>query len=123
MVAEGLILPDRDIEIEVTGNAGPVGADLATPLAVTLTELIQNSIEHAFPEGRSGTVAVEIGREAEEIVLVVRDDGAGFNDDALFGGRLGLQIVRSLIDELGGTFEISSDGGTRVEVRVPSRSR
>lgn len=123
MVAEGLILPDRDIEIKVTGNAGPVGADLATPLAVTLTELIQNSIEHAFPEGRSGTVAVEIGREAEEIVLVVRDDGAGFNDDALFGGRLGLQIVRSLIDELGGTFEISSDGGTRVEVRVPSRSR
>ena len=121
MVAEGLILPDRAIEIKVTGNAGPVGADLATPLAVTLTELIQNAIEHAFPDGASGTVAVEIAREREEIVLVVRDDGAGFRNDALFGGRLGLQIVRSLIDELGGSFDIQSEGGTRVEVRVPTR--
>ncbi|HEV3473393.1 MAG TPA: histidine kinase N-terminal domain-containing protein [Actinomycetota bacterium] len=121
MVAEGLILPEREIEIKVTGNAGPVGADLATPLAVTLTELIQNSIEHRFGDGRSGTVAVEIARERDEIVLVVRDDGAGFKDDALFGGRLGLQIVRSLIDELGGRFEIQSEGGTRVEVRVPTQ--
>jgi two-component sensor histidine kinase len=120
MVSEGLVLPGHSIEIKVSGTAGPVGADLATPLAVTLTELLQNSIEHAFPDG-SGTIAVEISRAAREVVVVVRDDGRGFDADALGGGRLGLQIVRSLIEELGGTFAITSQGGTRVELRVPVR--
>ena len=122
MVGEGLVLPDRRIEIKVTGEAGPVGADLATPLAVTLTELLQNAIDHAYPDGASGTIAVEIARERDEIVMVVRDDGAGIPTGALKGARLGLQIVRSLIEELNGTFEITSEGGTRVEVRVPVKA-
>lgn len=121
MVSEGLVLPGRQIEIKVTGTAGPVGADLATPLAVTLTELLQNAIEHAFGDEAPGTIAVEVSREADEVVLIVRDDGAGIPSGALKGARLGLQIVRSLIQELSGTFDISSDGGTRVEVRVPVR--
>jgi two-component sensor histidine kinase len=120
MVSEGLVLPDRHVEIKVSGRAGRLGADLATPLAVTLTELLQNAIEHAFPDQRSGTVAVEIGREKNEVVMVVRDDGVGVPSGALTGARLGLQIVRSLIDELGGSLDIIPNGGTTVEVRVPT---
>lgn len=123
MVSDGLILPERDITIKVTGSAGPLGADLATPLAVTLTELLQNAIEHAFPDGRSGTIAVEIDRDANDVVMVVRDDGIGMSSGVLTGARLGLQIVRSLIDELGGSLEVVPNGGTRVEVRVPVKSR
>ncbi|MEA2452867.1 MAG: two-component system, sensor histidine kinase PdtaS [Actinomycetota bacterium] len=120
MVTEGLVLPGHSIEIKVTGSTGPLGAEVATPLAVTLTELLQNSIEHAFPEG-SGTITVEIAREARDVVVVVRDNGVGIKDDALGSGRLGLQIVRSLIEELGGTFSVTSDSGTRAELRVPVR--
>lgn len=122
MVADGLVLPDRDITIKVTGDAGPVAADLATPLAVTLTELLQNSIEHAFPEERSGMIAIELDRARDDIVMVVRDDGVGMPSGGLTGARLGLQIIRSLIDELGGSVEVTSDAGTRVEVRVPVKS-
>jgi two-component sensor histidine kinase len=119
MVREGLVLPGRGIEIKVTGSAGPLGADLATPLAVTLTELLQNAVEHAFPDDRDGTVAVELARSAREVAMVVWDDGTGIPDGALEGSRLGLQIVRSLIAELGGEIDITSNGGTRVEIRVP----
>ena len=120
MVSEGLVLPERQIEIKVSGSTGPLGADLATPLAVTLTELLQNAIEHAFPDHRSGTIAVEIGKERNDVVMIVRDDGVGIPTGALTGARLGLQIVRSLIDELGGTLELTPNGGTTVEVRVPT---
>jgi two-component sensor histidine kinase len=119
MVADGLALPDRNVEIKVTGSAGPLGADIATPLAVTLTELLQNALEHAFPDGSSGTVAVELTRAHGELTMVVRDDGVGLSGDPLEGSRLGLQIVRSLIGELDGDFGVSSDGGTTVEVRIP----
>jgi two-component sensor histidine kinase len=119
MVREGLVLPGRDIEIKVTGSAGHLGADLATPLAVTLTELLQNAVEHAFPDDRDGTVAVELSRTPREVGMVVWDDGVGVPAGALEGSRLGLQIVRSLIAELGGTIEIASNGGTRAEIVVP----
>ncbi len=121
MVGEGLVLPGRAIEIKVAGETGALGADLATPLAVVLTELLQNAIEHAFPDDGRGTIVVELGRDAERVTMVVRDDGIGVRGDALEGSRLGLQIVRSLIDELGGTFEIASGAGTSIEVEVPGR--
>jgi two-component system, sensor histidine kinase PdtaS len=120
MVAEGLVLPDREVEIKVTGQTGPLGAEYATPLAVTLAELLQNAIEHAFPDGGSGTVKVELSREGEEVVVIVWDDGVGMKGDPLEGARLGLQIVRSLIEEMGGQFSVTTEIGTRVELRVPT---
>jgi two-component sensor histidine kinase len=120
MVGDGLVLPHQQIEVKVSGRVGPLGADLATPLAVTLAELLQNAIEHAFPDDRSGTVKVELSREDDYAVMVVWDDGVGISNNVLGGARLGLQIVRSLIDELGGTMTVAADDGTRVEIRVPA---
>jgi len=122
MVADGLLSPDAQIEVKMSGRTGPIGADLATPLAVTVTELIQNSIEHAFPESRSGAIGVELAREGSELVVVVWDDGVGMTEDPAKSTRLGLQIVRSLIGELGGAFTQSSNGGTRSEIRIPLKS-
>ncbi|MFN2593924.1 MAG: sensor histidine kinase [Actinomycetota bacterium] len=130
MLGEGMILPGRDISVTVTGSAGPVGAELATPLAVTLTELLHNAIEHAYPDGTGGTIAVELARSDTGLSMLVRDDGAGIKGNPLEGSRLGLQIVNSLVSELGGTFEITTappnaesgsllKGGTTVQVRVP----
>ena len=121
MVSEGLVLPEHRIDIKVTGSTGPLRADLATPLAVTLAELIQNAVEHAFPDGRTGTIGIELSvDDGGEIAVVVWDDGIGISADIADVGRLGLQIVRSLIQELGGTFVITTGAGTRVEVRVPA---
>jgi len=120
MVSEGLVLPDRQVEIKVTGSTGPLAADLATPLSVAVTELLQNSIEHAFPDVATGTVVVELAREKGVAVVVVRDDGVGMPEKAPASARLGLNIVRTLIAELGGSFEIEVDGGTRIELRVPT---
>jgi two-component sensor histidine kinase len=119
MVAEGLLLPERGVEIKVAGSTGPLEAQVATPLAVTLTELIQNAIEHAFPDGRGGTIGVELSRDDDEVSVIVWDDGIGISGDALEGARLGLQIVRTLVQELDGRFEIGSENGTRVELHIP----
>lgn len=123
MVGDGLILPDRLVKIEVEGRVGAIGADLATPLAVTVTELLQNAIEHAFPD-KDGSIRIHLARRGDGIVLNVRDDGVGISAEAVKGSRLGLQIVRSLIEELGGEFSISAhpDGGTTAEVQVPIRA-
>jgi two-component system, sensor histidine kinase PdtaS len=120
MVAEGLAPPDSDIDLKVAGTTGPVDAGVATPLAVIMTELLQNALEHAFPKATTGSITVELSREPSHVVVNVRDDGIGMGQREETDSNLGLQIVRTLVAELKGTFEIVSDGGTNAEVRIPA---
>lgn len=123
MVTEGLALPEQAIELKVTGATGALGSDLATPLAVVVTELVQNAIEHAFVGRASGSIAIELAHTNGEVIVQVRDDGVGMKAAPPGSGRLGLQIVRTLIEELGGRFAVESDGGTTASVRIPTKPR
>jgi two-component system, sensor histidine kinase PdtaS len=120
MVAEGSVLPDRAIDVKVVGATGRVAAAVATPLAVVLTELLHNAIEHAFVETSKGSISVELDRQGADIIVVVRDDGVGMEPGVFDGPRLGLHIVRTLVAELGGRFDVATNGGTCVEIRVPA---
>ncbi len=141
MVEEELIDPDRRVTVTITGDAGSVPPEVATPLAVVLNELLQNTVDHAFPrlvEGHSsgpladGHVVIDLADDGRELTMRVSDDGVGlpvaFDLDQSPG--LGLSIVRSLVtSQLDGTIHLqrgdgsgSGDGvgpGTVVEVRVP----
>jgi two-component system, sensor histidine kinase PdtaS len=116
MVREGLAAPGLDLAVE--GSMGEVSAAVATPLAVVLSELLQNSVEHAEP----GRIGVLLRREDGSLRLEVRDDGRGLPkgfslDD---GAGLGLSIVRGLVEsELGGEMALDDAGGTTAVVRVP----
>lgn len=105
------------------GSFGVLVAEVATPLAMVLTELVQNAVEHAYA-GRSGDVRVAARRAADRLDVTVADDGhglpAGF--DLAGSDRLGLQIVRTLVEgELRGTLALSpgAGGGTVVALSVP----
>jgi two-component sensor histidine kinase len=119
------------VRLRRTGSFGTIGSEVATPLAMVLTEVLQNAMEHAFPEGGAGAVEVH-ARNAEGILRVrVADDGVGLPEgfDPAASASLGLSIVRTLVGELGGTLEIGrrdADAtapapGTVVEVTVPAR--
>src|SRR5918992_3884973 len=77
MVRDGLVAPGANIAFSVRGSAGDLQASLATPLAVTLTELLQNAVEHAFPDGREGSITVELDHHPERVFMWVSDDGGG----------------------------------------------
>lgn len=119
MVEEGLTSPERPIEFRITGDGGKVSSPAATALAVVLTELLQNVVDHAYPPGTLRTdergveeqarVGIEVAQSAGMMHLTVVDDGVGiqpgFDPDSTTS--LGLSIVRGLIDELGGEISFS----------------
>lgn len=124
MLASGLTDPERPVTIEVEGGAGELPADVATPLALVVSELLQNAVEHGFAKD-AGTAVVELHREDERLRVVVRDDGVGLPEgwslesDAQLGLRIALTLVES---ELGGVLEVtraSTAGGTRCEAILP----
>jgi two-component system, sensor histidine kinase PdtaS len=109
-MAEDSVVSSRPIEITVDGDLGEVSADVATPLAVILAEVLQNAVEHAFvdpvepeqgtepgrgferrgdvePRGEgersddhAGHVRVELAHGRDELWVTVRDDGCGLEE-------------------------------------------
>lgn len=127
MVAE--ISPGR-VEGRRTGRFGILDAEVATPLSMVLTEVLQNALEHGFRPGDTGEVEVSAvrggTRKDARLLITVQDNGVGLPEgfDAHTSGNLGLQIVRTLVEgELGGTFDMNGapEGGTRVLLDIPVR--
>jgi two-component sensor histidine kinase len=137
--------PETKVAPKRTGSFGVLPAEVATPLAMALTELLQNALEHGLVN-RFGTLEVIARRYGEDraaepienegsegretpadggrLVTIVADDGVGLpaDFDAESTTSLGLQIVRTLIvGELGGRldFRPRPGGGTEVVVDVP----
>lgn len=105
-----------DVRVALEGDDFEVESDLATTIALIINELLQNSLEYAFV-GQSGgliRIVVEKGELYSQIQVI--DDGIGFDIDKVDKSRLGLYIVRSLVqDKLRGKLNIESHrGGTSV---------
>ncbi len=123
--------PERPIHFEVIGDAGLVPSDIVTPLAVVLNELLQNTVDHAFPgsthpsEGEVRLVEIFLDRSEEEIRMAVRDNGIGVpaDFDSSTQQGLGLTIIRGLATtELGGAIEVrrrKDVPGSEALVQVP----
>jgi two-component sensor histidine kinase len=126
-MAEDSVVSSAKVAFSVTGELGEVPADVATPLAVVLAELLQNAVEHAFIEfedddtdrpdhpgagtsrdgSRSvGHIAVHLLADGSRLSVEVVDDGSGLPDGFDFDvtTSLGLSIVRDLVrTQLDGT--------------------
>ncbi|MEY4639460.1 MAG: hypothetical protein RLY13_458 [Actinomycetota bacterium] len=111
---------NTSVKTILDGKFGQLKSEMATPLAVALTEIITNAVEHGLAE-RSGVVAVNAERKQRQLLITVSDNGKGLTDGKL-GEGLGTQIIRTLIEgELRGSIHWSSpkEGGTRVAITLP----
>ncbi len=121
---------NQRVERQRTGQSfGRLKAEDATSLAMILSELVQNAIEHGFPVSAdppdaaapAGMVGVDVVREMLEsgqdrLTVAITDNGAGMQPGRRPGSGLGTQIVQSLVGDLRGTITWApvEPHGTRV---------
>ena len=108
------------VKADRVGSFGSLPGVIATPLAMVLTELIQNAVEHAYGPG-GGTLTLSVNRIRDRVRLRVTDDGLGLPGTFDPADSLGLSIVTTLVEgELGGTltFERRTSGGTTVAISL-----
>ena len=132
MMAGEVSSPEVRVVPKITGQFGMLPASVATPLAMVLTELLQNALQHGFggpargADGDGGIIEVVAARAPEQLTVTVSDSGAGLpaDFDLESATSLGLQIVRTLVvTELGGQLSITPrpEGGTVALVDLPVR--
>ena len=77
----------------------------ASPLSLILNELVTNAIVHGFPEPESGVIKVSLRLSEGAGELRVQDDGFGMKPVAPESQGMGLQIARTLANQIGGSLE------------------
>jgi two-component sensor histidine kinase len=117
--------PETKVHLRRASSFGVLPAEVATPLAMVLNELLLNAVEHGFPGAETeGEVVISAHRFRRQLHVSVADNGRGlpkgFDVDAT--ERLGLHIVRTLArGELRGSIEMRgrAGGGTEAVIVVP----
>jgi len=97
--------------------------DQATPCGLLVNEMLSNCLKHAFPDGRTGEVVVQLkpGSQPGQWCVCVRDNGVGLPDDFEVRGQqsLGFQLMSDLARQLGGQLQVNSGPGTSLAVTFP----
>ena len=125
LVSHALELSPRmsELRIERTGGLGSLEPRIATPLALVITELIHNALEHGLAETGSA-LGIHVTATSTELQVTISDDGVGLPQDfdIATSPNLGLQIVRTLTEnELRGTLSLVTDTNeTKAILKFPS---
>lgn len=107
------------VELEVHVRSRIINLDKAIPCGIIINELVSNSFKYAFSNKKPGNIRVEFNQDERELYhLTVSDTGVGLpqNLDINKTPTLGLQLVNSLVGQLNGKMQISTQPGTTFSI-------
>ena len=112
----------QQVDLRLHADAFQLANDLAVPVALILNELIANALKYGRPTEGMPEIRVRLELAGSEYVLVVTDNGPGFDFAETRKRASGLGLVRGLVRQLGGTLSVEKAPGARVIVRFWDRS-
>ncbi|WP_430592448.1 sensor histidine kinase [Humidisolicoccus flavus] len=121
LTSEVASIHNAKVRTERRGSFGVLPSAYATPLALALTELVTNAVEHGLAGRDDGLVRITAFRDDDSLRVQVCDNGIGIPEGGV-GSGLGTQIVKTLITgELSGSIDWGKREaeGTEVEITVP----
>jgi len=110
------------VSLDVCGEDTQVDLNVALPCGLLVTEIVTNSVKHAFPEGLKGSVRAELKlTQPDMIELLIGDDGIGFEESKVRRSRrsLGIRLIRQLISQLKASMEKLQSSGTTYRILFP----
>jgi signal transduction histidine kinase len=93
--------------------------DLPAAVEVALYRIASEAMHNTVKHSGGSQCAVSISVEPDQVRMIIKDDGRGLPDPLIEG--VGLAAIRERAAELGGTVEMTTDGGTTVTTLVPLR--
>jgi signal transduction histidine kinase len=117
------MLPGRhELNVETRFGAEP---DISDEAKLALYRIAQEATSNAGKHAQAQNVTISLARDERAVMLEISDDGHGFAPAGSFPGRLGLKTMQERAHKIGGTWEITSHGGsgTHIRVRLPLGER
>tara|TARA_R100000908_G_scaffold59878_2_gene36770 strand:- start:7098 stop:8993 length:1896 start_codon:yes stop_codon:yes gene_type:complete len=103
---------DQKVNIEYDFGSILFNINQAIPLGLLLNELVTNSFKHAFKDVEQGKIEIFFSQNANTIHVKYKDNGQGFDDKVFLQSKtLGITLIKTLIDQLGADYSISTENG------------
>ncbi len=117
-IGASMIRDPSQLSITVSSDESTVEADVSISLGLVVTELVINSLKHAFPDGQIGHIDVDYEQSGEDWTLSVSDDGVGMKANGVVPkAGLGTTIVQALATQLEAEITVTdNDPGTAVSL-------
>jgi PAS domain S-box-containing protein len=113
---------NADIKIEKQIDDFQLDPNRMVPVGIIVNELLTNIIKYAFQDRDSGLIVITVKETQGNITLTIHDNGRGLPEgfDIDDSGGFGLMLVMLLSQQLGGSFNIENQNGTRciLEFRI-----
>ena len=120
LVADAISASGRtDINVKLDLHRVDIAAAKAAPLALLVSELLANAIQHAFPQRRPGNIRISVIGESKHFRIEIADDGVGLETQGHKPG-FGLTIAKLLCEQLRADCETTdAQPGVRTVIRLP----
>ncbi|MEY3238388.1 MAG: hypothetical protein RI883_2489, partial [Bacteroidota bacterium] len=108
--------------IEIILETENINLDLsnAIPCGLILNELITNSFKYAQVENQKLRIQIKFFIDQDLIKLIVSDNGMGIKDlDSSVSNSLGIDLIKSLTDQINGTYSFHNDKGLVFQLEFP----
>ncbi|MFO7730456.1 MAG: cache domain-containing protein [Spirochaetia bacterium] len=112
---------NKKIELQFDIDSDSIGTDNAIICGLIITELVTNTLKHAFVDRDRGLIRVSYKKYADRTLLRIEDNGCGADPDLLEQKHdsLGISLVLSLVEQLMGSIELLVQNGSHFLVRLP----
>ncbi|MGZ7209243.1 MAG: sensor histidine kinase [Methanobacterium sp.] len=106
------------INLNIDAEEVMLDINLAIPLGLILNELVTNVMKHAFKVDKKGEIKIKFHSKEGEYTLTVSDNGIGFPEGLDYKNidSLGLKLVNSLTEQIGGKIELDKTHGTTFNI-------
>ncbi|TXI67203.1 MAG: hypothetical protein E6Q46_03570 [Flavobacterium sp.] len=101
----------KKISLNVKCEVENISIEKALPIGLIITELVSNSMKHAFKKRNIGIINIEITKNEIGNKLYYADNGDGYDFNKVNEKGLGQEIIKGLIDQLDGITEIKENNG------------
>lgn len=108
----------KKITLSIVCEIKTISLEKALPLGLIITELVSNSMKHAFTKQNIGIITIEITKNEIGKQLYYSDNGRGFDFNEMNEKGLGQEIIKGLIDQLDGRVETRNVNGFELMIFI-----
>ncbi|MGN8055190.1 tetratricopeptide repeat-containing sensor histidine kinase [Pedobacter sp. 22163] len=96
----------------------------AIPIGIILNETVTNALKYAFPDNQNGKISIRVKKVDMFVEVIISDNGVGLpsNFNLSNVNTLGINLLKGLTPQLGGTFNIKNNNGLTIFLKFPLES-
>ena len=113
-----------NIELKLDIDKISINLDKMLTCSFIISELITNSLKHAFNETKKGIISIELHKMNNHFTLIISDNGKGIPPNINYKKTktLGLQLVNMFVHQLKGTIELNTKKETTFTITFPNKT-